>query len=433
MPRDFDNGYVAACRLVCRNWAAEFLEAVPELHVSGRLLPSLAGKLSGVRALTWDFWYFDEDSDHGGFFPGPSGIRYLRLGDGRLGHGTAEHMSDVFPDVETLVLDRVTFDEASWNFGRMRSLTSLVLLAPKSLWPGYVACLKYLTSLRIKDTELVSLPVEVTSLARLESIDLSGCVRFECDLEMLEDIVSLTSLDISGCDGGDLLSSFESLASLTSLDMSGCPCRVERLPASLKRLVVSDAYLQNGEMKLYAESAGLSVTELTIAHDIFTVPITLYPEFGHVGSMLALAKLSINSPLFLRSDVNDIGKLRALVFLSLGGCGNSEDDDYAVDVDELGNLDALETLDVSNCDLFVNLDLPVFGRLTSLTALNLRGAFGCEFYSLTGSDMGHLAALTRLETLDAYIDVDDPEADSSLEALRALEIAAPRLRITSNP
>ena len=286
---------VAPARLVCKNWATALLEGVPMLSISNILLPALAGKFTGVRALIWEDCVTSRADET--YFP--SRIEKLSLLNADI---KCNEIASAFPEVKKLVFKNCTISGIHL-FAAMTSLTRLVVDTPVHINYSVIGKLSSLTSLSIKDNDLHVLPPGVTRLSRLTNLDLTGCYSIE-EARAVAKIPSLRSLDIS-----------ESI-----LQIEGLPDRLDTL------IMHNTCEWPSG---LFADNMRRSLTSLDINENDATAELfQVDNRFRPIGTLLALTTLCINSSELKRANVRELKELSALVNLDLSDSGNPYFHDY---------------------------------------------------------------------------------------------------------
>lgn len=263
----------------------------------------------------------------------------------------------------------------------------------------------YLKSLTIQDQTLDSLS-HLSTLTKLETLDLTGC-RFPAeDLSVLAALPNLTNLTLSGCS----LSTIAELAgsqSLIYLDLSNNTVR--NLEALSTIPTLKEIYLQHNAVTSLEQLSGLSNLEkLDVSYNSLT---SLTP-------IIACVKLGwLNADGNQLKDVEGISGLNLLSHLSV-------DYNKLTDVSSLAYCTELTNLSIANNEIS---DISALGGLVKLEILDFSyntvttlpdWADGCALRTIDGS-YNTLTSIDNLNTLGSisYVYMDY----NSLTSVDALE------------
>jgi Leucine-rich repeat (LRR) protein len=161
--------------------------------------------------------------------------------------------------------------------------------------PDAISACSGLRHLSLDDPQLRSLPASIGSLARLLTLDVSGCEELQRLPDSIGSLASLQTLDIGNCRALlQLPDSIGSLASLITLDMSDCDALL-RLPDSIGNL------------------ASLQTLDVN-----YCTSLRLLPD--SIGSLASLQTLDVNSCINLQRLPDSIGSLAKLKVLNASCC-----------------------------------------------------------------------------------------------------------------
>jgi len=193
---------VAAARLVCKHLSVAVPNAVKSFDEEGEIPDGpLARSLSSMESMTWTYGIYSPS------FAPPRSLKVFELRYA-VPSGSLKHLALGFPDIESLVLDRIPLTcRGGYDLSPLASLTalkSLSLLIGDQFQDQPVKAilglekLTNLTSLRLQNDYMVALPQDVFLLTRLESLDLRRCFKFRAPTG-LEHLPRLTHIDMTGC------------------------------------------------------------------------------------------------------------------------------------------------------------------------------------------------------------------------------------------
>ena len=263
----------------------------------------------------------------------------------------------------------------------------------------------YLEKLTIPGKKLTDLS-PLTSLPRLQEVDLSGCRFPSSDLLILAKLPSLTKLNLSNC-GLSTVADLEGAASLTSLDLSNNT--VQKMDALASIATLQELYLQhNAVIDLSALSSLSNLTKLDVSYNAITdlSPLASLTELSWLdASHNSLTKLSALDKLpalrYLALNHNQLTNIALLsncsalaeIYVSNNSIG---------DVTCLSNMANIEVLDFSYNEIY---HIPMWNNGGALRQIN-------------GSH-NHIASidtLWRLENLTyIYMDYNNIESLNFLE------------------
>ena len=285
-------------------------------------------------------------------------------------------------------------------------------------------------SLDLRDCALRDVDA-LEELSSLESLDLAFCNSLG-NVDGLRRLTALESLNLSYCGKLDNANGLRRLRALTSLDLSGC-VKVEEVDGLLKSLV-SLRSLELYGCDVQEDVAGLrELTALTFLDlsccDLRTV--------DGLRELTALTSLELNVCLSLK-DVDGLRKLAALTSLKLIRCESLRNVDGLKELTALTSLElkkckslqnvnglkklskALEVLDLSDCGSLD--DVSGLKELTALKSLDLSWS-----KSLRNVDV--LKDVTALESLDlsGHGSLENLAGLKELSKLRSLNLEGCRL------
>ncbi|KAL5565855.1 hypothetical protein UlMin_029019 [Ulmus minor] len=280
--------------------------------------------------------------------------------------------------------------------------------------PNEIGNLSSLQSLYIRGcSSLVSLSNEIGKLSSLGSLDISGCSSLVSLPNEIGKLSSLGSLDISGCSSlVSLPNEIGKLSSLGSLDISGCSSLVS-LPNEIGKLS------SLGSLDLRGCSSLVSLpNEIGKLSSLGSLDLrgcsSLVSLQNEIGKLSSLGFLDLRGCSSLVSLPNEIGKLSSLGSLVLRGC-------YSLVSlpNEIGKLSSLGSLDISGCSSLVSLPNEI-GKLSSLGSLDISG---CSSLVSLPDEIGNLSSLRFLDISGCSSLVSLPNEIGNLSSLRSLDIS----------
>ena len=236
----------------------------------------------------------------------------------------------------------------------------------------------------------------LVGLISLQTLDFSGCGQLK-EVASLPGLESLQTLNLSGCEQLVDLSGMRGLRSLQTLDLSRCGQLTDLGPldglGSLRRLDLSGC----GQLKEVALLPGLESLQ--------TLNLSGCHQLVDVSGMRGLRSLQMLN-LSRCGQLTDLGPLNwlgSLRTLDLSGCGQLKE------VAPLSELKILETLDLSGCQQLRRF-APLQSLLPTLKELRL---FGCKFDDLPSEVCGEEPRQDVLDRVHAHYGLR-PDAPSKI-------------------
>ncbi|KAL5565339.1 hypothetical protein UlMin_028503 [Ulmus minor] len=292
----------------------------------------------------------------------------------------------------------------SLDIGGCSSLVSL---------PNEIGNLSSLQSLYIREcSNLVSLPNEIGNLSSLQSLYIGGCSSLVSLPNEIGNLSSLQFLYIGGCSSlVSLPNEIGNLSSLQSLYIINCPSLVS-LPneiGNLSSLQSLDIGGCSSLVFLPNEIGNLSSLQ-SLNIDLRSSLVSLPNEIGNLSS---LQSLHIGGCSSLVSLPNEIGNLSSLQSLYIGGCSS-----LVSLPNEIGNLSSLQSLYIRECSSLVSLPNEI-GNLSSLQSLDIGG---CSGLVCLPNEIGNLSSLQSLDIGFCSSLVSLPNEIGNLSSLQSLDI-----------
>lgn len=251
--------------------------------------------------------------------------------------------------------------------------------------------LPYLSSLTINGNSLPTLQC-LTSLNRLETLDLSGSIFPADSLTNLSSLPSLTHLNLSNC-GLTTIAALSDVQTLTHLDLSENTIR--HLDAISQTTSLRSIDLSHNVVSDLSQLSGLyNLEELNLSYNALT-------SLAPLADCSKLSRLEANNNQI--ADLGGVDKLSLLNYLAL-------DHNLLTSISKLGSCGELTELHVANNQLT---DITVVGTLLKLDVLDFAYnqvtalpdfAEGCVMRTIDGSHnlLPNLDKLAQLEQI-SYI------------------------------